>query len=95
MRNNHKFHALVDEIIDVCESCYGVYNYGIDGYEYPSDSTTDLAPLEKISADYVITDMSFTPRGERHMVFSKFPCDGCGSLLAGSRWALLVSEITV
>lgn len=81
--------------VAVCESCYMAYHYGIDGYEYPLDSTTDLAPLEKISADYDITDNSFTPRSKRHTVFSKSPCDGCGSLLAGSRWPLLVSEMTV
>ena len=94
MNTTNKFHALVDEMIDVCESCYMVYHYGNE-YEYPADSTTDYAPLERISADYDITDMSYSPLDDGHTVFSKLPCDGCGSLLAGSRWALLVSEMTV
>ena len=91
--------------IDVCENCYMAYHYGIGSIvitypvrvtvEIAHDPTTDLAPLEKISADYDITDMSYSPLDDGHTVFSKYPCDGCGSLLAGSRWALVVSEITV
>jgi hypothetical protein len=80
--------------IAVCETCYVAYHYGVDGIEYPLDTTTELAPLEKISADYDITDNSQFPEGSRHTVFSKLPCDGCGSLLAGSRWPMVVSEFT-
>jgi hypothetical protein len=81
--------------IAVCETCYVSYHYGVDGIEYPLDTTTELAPLELIPADYDITDISYSPLDDGHKVFSKSPCDGCGSLLAGSRWALVVSEITV
>jgi hypothetical protein len=80
--------------VAVCESCYMAYHYGIGSVEIAHDPTTGLAPLELIPADYDITDISYSP-DDGHTVFSKSPCDGCGSLLAGSRWALVVSEITV
>jgi hypothetical protein len=81
--------------VAVCESCYMAYHYGIGSVEIAHDPTTGLAPLELIPADYDITDISYSPLDDGHTVFSKSPCDGCGSLLAGSRWALVVSEITV
>lgn len=77
--------------IDVCESCYMVYHYGIDHYEYPLDSTTDYAPLERVPAGYDLADISYHQKHERHTVFSKSPCEGCGSLLAGSRYFLVMT----
>lgn len=77
--------------IDVCETCYMVYHYGIDHVEYEIDSTTDYAPLERVPAGYDIADISYHPKLERFTVFSKSPCEGCGSLLAGSRHPLVIS----
>ena len=87
----NRLYALVDEIIDVCETCYMAYHYGANSVEIAHDPTTDYAPLGRIPAGYDITDISEL----EYTVFSKCSCDGCGSLLAGSRWPLLVSEMTV
>lgn len=81
--------------VAVCESCYFALYHGVGSGDIAHDTTTGLAPLELIPADYDITDMSYSPLDDGYTVFSKLPCDGCGSLLAGSRWALVVSEITV
>ena len=77
---------------DVCEDCYFAHHYGYrehDGRYFAgeSDSAANAEPLTLL-AGMELADACDAETGEGIATFSSRACDGCGSHLAGSRYAL-------
>jgi len=80
----------------VCTDCYFAHHYGAhehDGewFAGESDSPADREPLNKL-AGYDLADDTDSETGDGIEDFSWSSCDGCGSLLGGSRHRLAVFE---
>ncbi len=83
--------------VQVCQSCYENHeHHGEFHTDHPTDDTTTFRPLEFL-LEYQLSDNTDPETDEGFTVFSKSPCDGCLSQLAGSRWtlqALLIDDAT-
>lgn len=80
----------------VCVDCYFSHHYGAtehDGQWFPgpdpagSHEPTDREPLARLEG-FELADNTDSETGEGIDEFSWRSCDGCGSLLGGSRYRL-------
>lgn len=74
--------------IQVCEDCYFAFHNGVD----PEFVTDKPDPLCLIGIDFDINDKCDVDSGAGYSEFSKTPCQGCGSALAGHRFTLEVAK---
>ena len=84
-----------DGEIEVCMDCFFAHHYGAHqrfegGLWYAGDSDTpaDVQPLLRCDG-LDLADATNGETGEGITTFSAWPCEGCGSLLAGSRYTLV------
>jgi hypothetical protein len=74
--------------VEVCQSCYENHeHHGEFHTDHPTDDTTNFRPLEFL-LEYSVSDNTDMELERGFTVFSKSPCEGCLSQLAGSRWTL-------
>ena len=83
--------------VRVCQSCYENHEHHGEFYtDHPTDDTTTCRPLEFL-LEYQLSDNTDPESDQGFTVFSKSPCEGCMSQLAGSRWtlhAILIEDVT-
>lgn len=86
--------------VSVCTDCYFAHHYGATEaqtktgtvwFAGESDSFTDLEPLRLLEG-LELADATDSETGEGLECFSWRSCEGCGSSLGGSRFALAVLE---
>lgn len=84
-----------DGEVEVCEDCYFAHHYGAHEHEGQwyageSDTPADMRPLMRLlKDDMALADATNSETGEGMDTFSAWPCEGCGSLLAGRRFTLV------
>ena len=83
----------------VCTDCFITHHYGAvehEGLWYPGESDTPMPagfqPLSEL-AEHHIFDNTDSNTGEGIKEFSTRQCGGCGSLLHGGRYRLLVEPL--
>lgn len=81
----------------VCEDCYIAHHYGWcehDGkwYAGESDAPADREPLANLR-DFKLYDWTDSTYGFGIDEFSMASCEGCGSMLGGKRYRLMVEGV--